>query len=95
MPEHILVWASQLLNIKLIMCTTETLCKHPSSSLSLSSGSAMCIDQICSVTRQVVWSLELVGDVTTLKNFKDQVLTLRLHFLLQGNLYLSHYLGLT
>lgn len=43
----------------------------------------------------MVWRLELVGDVATLKNLKDQLLTLRLHLLLQSDLYLPHYLGLT
>lgn len=50
---------------------------------------------LLSITRQVVWSLELVGDVATLKNLKDQLLTLRLHLLLQSDLNLAHYLGLT
>lgn len=50
---------------------------------------------LLSITRQVVWSLELVGDVATLKNLKDQLLTLRLHLLFQSDLYLAHYLGLT
>lgn len=48
-----------------------------------------------SITRQVVWTLELVGDVATLKNLEDQVLPLRLNLLLQSDLYLPHYLGLT
>ncbi len=47
------------------------------------------------ITRQVVWGLELVGDVATLKNLKDQMLTLCLNLLLQSDLYLPHYLGLT
>lgn len=48
-----------------------------------------------SITRQVVWTLELVGDVATLKNLKDQVLPLRLNLLLQSDLDLPHYLGLS
>lgn len=48
----------------------------------------------CFITRQVVWSLELVGDVATLEYLKNQVLTLRLYLLLQSDLYLSHDLGL-
>lgn len=52
-------------------------------------------DKLLSITRQVVWTLELVGDIATLKNLEDQVLTLRLHLLLQSDLYLPHYLGLT
>lgn len=48
-----------------------------------------------SITRQVVWTLKLVGDVTALKNLKDKVLPLRLHLLLQSDLYLPHDLGLT
>ena len=48
-----------------------------------------------SITWQVVWSLELVGDVAALKNLKDQVLTLRLDLLFQSDLYLSHDLGFT
>lgn len=55
----------------------------------------MCVVKLLSITRQVVWSLELVGDVTTLKNLKDQVLTLSLHLLLQSDLYFPHYLGFT
>lgn len=46
-------------------------------------------------TRQMVWSLELVGDVPTLEDLQDQVLSLCLHLLLQGDLNLSHYLGFT
>lgn len=47
------------------------------------------------ITRQVVWTLELVGDVAALKNLKDKVLPLCLNLLLQRDLYLPHYLGLT
>ena len=55
----------------------------------------VCVCVLFSITRQVVGTLELVGDVATLKNLEDQLLTLRLHLLLQGDLYLPHYLGLT
>lgn len=46
-------------------------------------------------TRKVVGTLELVGDVTTLKDLQDQVLALRLHLLLQSDLDLAHDLRLT
>ena len=55
----------------------------------------MCVVKLLSITRQVVWSFELVGDVATLKNLKDQVLPLRHHLLLQSDFYLPHYLGFT
>ena len=50
---------------------------------------------LCVCTREVVCGLELVGDVTTLQDLQDQVFSLRLHLLLQGDLYLPHHLGLT
>lgn len=55
----------------------------------------VCLFLFFSFTRQVVGTLELVGDVTTLKDLQDQVLALRLHLLLQSDLDLAHDLRLT